>query len=208
MNEALCSILSGEKEWYFDTEGRYIKFNDDGTGELWCRCNFNYWIAAHFKWNSIVPSRDPGQVTSITQNRTSPQLLGELNLEITLTKQLPQWVQSSILSRSTLVNEYSLTDEAFRPKSYTIRIEKGNFMVPCCVGYVSSSKTPRYGLRMLFDKSPYPPRSQWREPEQGPDDCQFWDHIEFVSRPAPDLERQGQAMNDTYPRGWSECVVS
>ena len=36
MNEALCSILSGEDEWCFDTEGRSIKFNKDGTGEV-CR---------------------------------------------------------------------------------------------------------------------------------------------------------------------------
>jgi len=36
MNEALCSILSGEDEWCFDAEGRSIKFDEDGTGEV-CR---------------------------------------------------------------------------------------------------------------------------------------------------------------------------
>ena len=36
MNEALCSILSGEDEWCFDTDGRSVKFNKDGTGEV-CR---------------------------------------------------------------------------------------------------------------------------------------------------------------------------
>jgi hypothetical protein len=36
MNEALCSILSGEDEWCFDAGGRSIKFNEDGTGEV-CR---------------------------------------------------------------------------------------------------------------------------------------------------------------------------
>ena len=34
MNESLCSVLSGEDEWYFDTEGRSIKFNKDGSGEV------------------------------------------------------------------------------------------------------------------------------------------------------------------------------
>lgn len=38
MNEALCSILTGEGEWAFDFDGKYIKFNDDGTGEV-CSCN-------------------------------------------------------------------------------------------------------------------------------------------------------------------------
>jgi hypothetical protein len=36
MNESLCSILSGEDEWCFDADGRAIKFNPDGTGEV-CR---------------------------------------------------------------------------------------------------------------------------------------------------------------------------
>lgn len=39
MNEALCSILTGQDEWCFDTEGRSIKFNKDGTGEV---CNNQY----------------------------------------------------------------------------------------------------------------------------------------------------------------------
>jgi hypothetical protein len=34
MDEALCSILCGEDEWYFDTGHRSIKFNKDGTGEV------------------------------------------------------------------------------------------------------------------------------------------------------------------------------
>jgi hypothetical protein len=36
MNEALCSFFPREDEWCFDTEGRSIKFNEDGTGEV-CR---------------------------------------------------------------------------------------------------------------------------------------------------------------------------
>jgi hypothetical protein len=36
INEALCSILSREDEWCLDKEGRSIKFNEDGTGEV-CR---------------------------------------------------------------------------------------------------------------------------------------------------------------------------
>jgi hypothetical protein len=39
MNEALCSILCGEKEWrYCDRVKRLIKFNKDGTGEV---CHHN-----------------------------------------------------------------------------------------------------------------------------------------------------------------------
>lgn len=34
MNEALCSILCGEEEWWYDQDGRSISFNSDGTGEV------------------------------------------------------------------------------------------------------------------------------------------------------------------------------
>ncbi|KAI1496189.1 hypothetical protein F5X99DRAFT_83935 [Biscogniauxia marginata] len=215
MNEALCSILSGEDEWCFDTEGRSIKFNKDGTGELWCRCNFNYWIAAELEWKRIEPPHDPSriveipsQVASATQNR-SPQLLGQLDLEITLAKRLSQRVESFIMTKNTVINELSLTDDAFRPKSYTVRIEKGNFIEPCYIGCPSSSsEKPRFALRLLFDKSPYPPRSEWRKPEGGPDGGRFWDHVEFVSRTSPDLAKQGRAMNDVSSGGWNGCVVS
>ncbi|KAI1137503.1 hypothetical protein F5Y05DRAFT_414062 [Hypoxylon sp. FL0543] len=205
MNEALCSILSGEKEWYFDTEGRYIKFNQDGTGELWCRCNFNHWIVAHIEWKSIATPRDLNDAARTTRNTKGPQLLGQLNLEITLTKRPPDWVKSTILHNTT---ERCLTEDAFRSRTYTVKIEKGDFMLPCCIGYGSSSDQPRYALRLLFDISPYPPRSEWRKPEMGPDDCQFWDHREFVGRPAPDLRKRRRAMNDVSSSGWGECIVS
>ncbi|KAF3066461.1 hypothetical protein GL218_09007 [Daldinia childiae] len=214
MNEALCSILSMEDRWSFDLEGRFIKFNKDGTGEkLWCRCNFNVWIAAEFEWRSVEPPRDPSRSTEVPSQVASgapgkgPQPLGQLNLEITLTKRLPETVKHSILSKSTMVNEKSLTDEAFYPKLYTVRIEKGNFVEPCYIGYPSSDK-PRFALRLLFDKSPYPPRSGWKRPEEGPDGGQFWDHVEFVGRISPELVKKGAVMNNISTGWWGGCVVS
>ncbi|KAI3320493.1 hypothetical protein HD806DRAFT_506601 [Xylariaceae sp. AK1471] len=209
MNEALSSILCGEDNWSFDTEGRYIKFNKDGTGELWCRCNFNYWIASTLEWKSSQP-RDSSHVAEAEtdQNNKHLQVLGQLHLEITLTKRLPQRVESSILSKSTIINEKSLTDGAFRPKSFTVTIEKGNFIEPCYVGYPSSDR-PRFALRLLFDESPYPPRSEWKKPEGGPDGGQFFHHIQFVSRISPDLDNRTRAMNDASARGQNYgCVVS
>ncbi|KAI1213100.1 uncharacterized protein F4807DRAFT_457185 [Annulohypoxylon truncatum] len=210
MNEALCSILSGEDEWYYHEEGRHIKFNKDGTGELWCRCNFNYWILAVIEWKSVKPPHGPsqivefpGQVSNTAWNK-GPQLLGQLDLEITLTKRLPKLAETSVLAQGTGINERSLTDDAFQPRLFTVRIEKGNFVVPAST--VSSDW--RYELRLLFDKSPYPPRSQWKNPEHGPDDSQFWDIVEFVSRHVPDLEKQGKPMNLTSSEGWNGCVVS
>ncbi|KAI8959227.1 hypothetical protein F5Y11DRAFT_333834 [Daldinia sp. FL1419] len=211
MNEALCSILSGE-EWSFDLEGRSIKFNNDGTGELWCRCNFNVWIAAELQWKSLGSLGDssenietPSQAASSAQGR-GPRLLGQLNVEITLEKRLPESVRTTILSKSTIINELSLTDEAFRPKSYTLRIERGNFIEPCYVGFPSADK-PRFALRLIFNKSPYPPRPEWRKPDGGPDGGQFWDHVEFVARVSPELSNEGKAMNDISAGVWDGCTV-
>ncbi|KAE9368312.1 hypothetical protein N431DRAFT_485870 [Stipitochalara longipes BDJ] len=212
MNEALCSILSGEDQWSFDQEGRSIKFNPDGTGELWCRCNFNYWIASELEWKSIkLPNsvRPPAQVVetaSASQNK-GPHFLGQLHLEITLIKRLPEWARDSGLSKGTMLNERGLTDDAFRPKSYNIRIEKGHFVEPSYIGVSTEYKT-RFALRLLFDRSPYPPRSQWREPERGPDGGRFWDHKEFVGRISNELKNQGRAMNDLSPPGRNSCIVS
>ena len=180
--------------------------------KLWCRCNFNYWIAAELEWKSIGPV-DTDQAVDILDQvtssapRTSPQILGQLNLEITLRKQLPQRAEASILSKSTTINERSLEDDAFQPKSYTVKIERGNFIEPCYIGYPNSERS-RFALRLLFDKSPYPPRTEWKKPEGGPEDGQFWDHKEFVGRRSPDLIKQGRAMNDGSVRGWEGCVIS
>ncbi|OKL62276.1 hypothetical protein UA08_02863 [Talaromyces atroroseus] len=193
MNEALCSILSGEDEWSYDSDGRTIKFNQDGTGELWCRCELVVWIAADFTWKSIKqPPLDPTVIeSSLKTAKASPALLGQLNLEITLVKRLPEWTRTSTLARNTLVNEHSLTDAAFEPKLYTVRFERGNFMVPWFLEGPKSQYhlSPRFELRLLFDKSPYPPRSEWKKPDGGPDSGQFWEHKEFVGRKSSELKR-------------------
>ena len=140
-----------------------------------------------------------------TQNET-PRLLGQLDLEMTLTKRLPPPVESSVLTQSTLVNGGSLKDDAFRPKSYAVTIEQGNFKEPFYIGFPDSDNT-RFALRLLFDKSPYPPRSEWKKPEQGPDGGPFWHHTEFVSRVSSDLGGQRKAMNDVSGSSWDNCVI-
>lgn len=182
--------------------------------KLWCRCNFNYWIAARLEWKSITPS-DPSQTGQVSRERDSLLVplskgcrqLGQLDLEITLTKQLPEGTESSILSQSTMINGRALTDDAFLPKSFAVKIEQGNFIEPCVIGFPASDR-PRFALRLLFDKSPYPPRSEWKQPEGGPDGGQFWDHREFVSRESPDLKKHGKAVTDSSASsGWRSCTV-
>ncbi|KAF2973152.1 hypothetical protein GQX73_g445 [Xylaria multiplex] len=217
MNEALCSILSGEEDWCFDAEGRSIKFNKDGTGELECRCNLNFWILAEFEWESIQrqengsiqTSTSPAQATTSKNDSSRPELLGQLDLEITLTKRLAgrarRWAEAHP-SNAESMNK-NLTDGAYRTKLYTVRIERGNFIQPCCIGY-QNSDAQRYLLRLLFDKSPYPPRSEWKSPQGAPDEGRFWGHVEFVGRAAPDSARRQSPMNDSSVSRWTTCIAS
>ncbi|OAR00771.1 hypothetical protein LLEC1_06018 [Akanthomyces lecanii] len=183
MAESTGAILSSAPAWYFDREGRYIVFREDGTGELWCACNFNYWIAADIEWKTAeitVGADAPAGGPSTAASAADVENADQLHIEMKLTKRLPQKAQSSILTQSTLVNEYSLTDEAYKPKSYTVRVEKGRFMEPCRVGYADESAKD-FNLRLVFDPSPYPPKPEWKSPERGVEDGQFWNHTHFVA---------------------------
>lgn len=168
--------------------------------KLLCRLELSQFICAQLRWKS---TQQPSK-TNEHPPPNEPQLLGELELEITLSKQLPEWVPPQAQKDYAKLNESRLHNAAFEPKVFKVRMERGHFMEPV---YLSSRGATRYSLRLLFDKSPYPVRSEWRQPEDGPDSNEFWNHIEFVSRKNPDLEKQGRAMNDTSPRRWDECIV-
>jgi hypothetical protein len=118
------------------------------------------------------------------------RLLGQINLNITLTKRLPAWAQKSS-RKFPFANEGSLTDDAFQPKSFTVRIEEGDFEIPSKAwvpskrAHLSSGKLSLdYKRRLVFDKSPYPPKSEWKKGSHGKD---LWDFKEFVSK-CPQVE--------------------
>lgn len=182
--------------------------------KLWARAEFCYFILAGLEWKSTklpdrheAPDHQPADSEhAADQNKKrSPQVLGQLTLEITLLKGLPLRHRESILSRSTLINENNLTDAAFHPKLYTIRVEKGNFAEPACVEYKVPPRI-RYALRLIFDKSPYPPRSEWKKPDGGPDSNHLWDDKEFVGRPSDELKKRGRPMNAGPVEGWAEFL--
>lgn len=139
------------------------------------------------------------------QSNKAPSLIGQINLEMTLLNRIPQEVQS--YRPMPVFNE--LEDDAFQPRLYSIRIEKGNFTLPCFAGSENGYRpNNRYALRLLFDRSPYPPRKDWMKPEYGPDGCGFWDRKEFVGRSTPGLDNKKRAMNDPAPAGgWDSCAV-
>ncbi|KAI9677317.1 MAG: hypothetical protein M1829_002660 [Trizodia sp. TS-e1964] len=197
MDEALSSILCAEERWIFRGLCESIGFNADGTGNLWCSCaDFNCYIALALSWRLLPPA--PPVARNASARR--PQLLGQLNVEITLERKLAPGAPEQ---HGKYLIEGVLCDAAFTPKSFCIRIEKGDFIEPGAIRLEGFS-LDRYSLRLLFDKSPYPPREEWKEPQCGPDSLLFWEHAEFVARRQPGLKGKGMAMND---RAWSSCVA-
>ncbi|KAE8402365.1 hypothetical protein BDV37DRAFT_284846 [Aspergillus pseudonomiae] len=102
---------------------------------------------------------------------------------MTLTTRRPTTLGDSINRR--VINEQLLTDAAFLPKEYTVTLEAGRFLCASDVGG-GYSDSPRYGARLSFDKSPYPPREEWKETGGGVGANRFWEWREFCSRRVPE----------------------
>lgn len=95
-----------------------------------------------------------------------------LDVEITLTKRfLPIFPHIG----PEHVNEANLIDAAFRPKIYKVELAKGRFTIPDWLHWEGQTSSPPqddpeiwFGLRVVFDKSPYPPLEEWiRESNHG-----------------------------------------
>jgi hypothetical protein len=170
-----------------------------------------YIFAVNLEWKSIpLPKSDEVIETAETKTTANgkPQHLGKLNLEITLntsvanslTEGLPNWPSP---------NEHYLSKAAFRTRSFTATIEKGNFIPNYWIGHEGKFKL-RWGLRLLFDKSPYPTREGLKSLDEGPISVDDLDEMAtFLARRLPDSETRGKAMNDDSYAGFrGSCSVS
>ncbi|KAI3011142.1 hypothetical protein CBS147346_1343 [Aspergillus niger] len=189
--DTVLSILCGT--WNLDSEEEMqMIFYENGTGELILRHIFNAWIAAETEWKSLGP--EPLDHISVsdsdTTSQTEAQVLAHFNLEITLTKR-------AITTRGStddyILNEENLIDAAFLPKRYSVRLEKGSFKTAFerAAGPVRPWRQS-YAYQLVFDKSPYPPLNEWKDPEEAPEPpfLPFEGWNEFCSRALP---KDGQA---------------
>lgn len=103
-------------------------------------------------------------------------------LEITLTK------RASVDTRAR-INEHLLKDEAFIPKIYTLKLERGAFYEPSLIRKALENihTTPTYLYRLTFDTSPYPPEQEWSKIKGGPAKFKFWELVDFVSDETEDF---------------------
>lgn len=172
--------------------------------------DFMYIFAVNMDWKSLpAPKADEpieaGGIQTIWSRK--PQVLGKMNLEIKLNTSvaksykgpLPVWPSP---------NEHYLSEAAFQSRTFKITIEKGNFAPKLFVGFEGDYRH-RYGLRLLFDRSPYPTREGFKRPDDGPVpglNLEVWDMC--VAKSLPQSETKGKAMNDESPSFVIGCIVA
>jgi hypothetical protein len=167
-------------------------------------------FAVNMDWKSLPLPKPEESVETLgitTWRSRKPQVLGKVKLQINLNTTvakslvgpLPNWASP---------NEHYLCEAAFRPRTFTITIEKGNFRPKLWVGSEGDFRH-RYGLRLLFDKSPYPLREGFKTPDEPPVSSFNFDEMDmFVARSLPQSETKGNAMNDDSPGstgGWTRA---
>lgn len=76
-----------------------------------------------------------------------------------------------------MLHDTNLTEEAFRPKTYSVHLGRGRF----AVNGPYSGRTPVwYGRQLVFDKSPYPPLEEWAKSCQKPvASLRFYERTDF-----------------------------
>lgn len=128
-----------------------------------CGIEHNVLIAAEIDWKPL------GDCSTVLEQviDMSTDFQVSLDVEMTLTKRfLPIFPHIS----SERVNEANLIDAAFQPKIYKLELAKGRFAMPDWLHWEGKTFSPPrddpeiwFGLRLVFDKSPYPPLEEWIE---------------------------------------------
>lgn len=90
-----------------------------------------------------------------TCKNPAPHLMSQFEIEITLAK----GCMPGLGSPNYQINGSLLVDEAFRPKIYTVRLEKSNFLCAYVIMLPKEDEvTPRFALRRAYNELLYPPR--------------------------------------------------
>ncbi|KAH8663383.1 hypothetical protein BGZ60DRAFT_411197 [Tricladium varicosporioides] len=192
-SHTLLSLLCSNR-WRWDSAGySAIIFNADHTGELKCASDSSYFIGAKFEWKAKDPNTRCWQATTTD----TTQLQCQFVIEITLQKQgvgSPSGTAQTDPAYTFLphLQTTHLNDEAFLPKIFTIRLEKGRFATQCDrlyggkTWYGANRLDPWatwFSFKLVFDPSPYPPRKEWKDFQAGsfPEGTHFWEWNEFYS---------------------------
>lgn len=141
-------------------------------------------VANEFDWKVLNPQALEETIDIPGRRNVRRRHLAYLSVEITLTERLPYRDEErvrTLLKGPTVGKCHPFKDIAFRPKTYTLRLDLGRFILPWGDDQGGPLEFPyayEYGLRLVFDKSPYPPPPEWERPDQS---GYIWRWREFVS---------------------------
>ncbi|KAI1490476.1 hypothetical protein F5X96DRAFT_669672 [Biscogniauxia mediterranea] len=147
-----------------------MRFRKDGTGDyakFFCFRELCVFIGSVFEWKLQEGSTPLDRAMDAGDNSSA-----ELHIQLTLTKR--RALTSGWDPGRAPMNEDYVTDEAFLPRNYIIRLEKGRFSVTN--GYTSS-----YGLRLLFDTSPAPPPELWKQRRRAAENLGFHEILDYYA---------------------------
>ncbi|KAJ7216616.1 hypothetical protein GGX14DRAFT_391419 [Mycena pura] len=172
IHEVLC------QPWHWDDDSCHIiSFNADGSGEIISRGEMNLWIAAFTQWKVLdVISEDTEAAQAAP--RPEPTFIGKMlgsppnhttilkaRVEITLSRNRMASLWGHDITRRQ-INDDLLLDDAFQAKQYTITVRRGQFATQSAIK-MDLRKRPLYALEIVFDKSPFPAKSEWKPEQQG-----------------------------------------
>ncbi|KAI0147778.1 hypothetical protein GGR57DRAFT_505383 [Xylariaceae sp. FL1272] len=194
LEDILCS-----DPWVWDSDGScQITFHSNGTGELICRSELSVFIATEIDWElapSSSASNSTTALTAISLDPSSSTHLATLSLKIRLSSRRI----ASFGARK--MNEDLLHESAFEMKTYTVKLECGDFTATADARYYATSKrtapgySPRFSLKLVFDPSPYPPPECWKNPNEGPVSFKVWEFNEFCSRRSGTVADRDQGLS-------------
>ncbi len=126
--------------------------------QLFCIQELTYLFALNLKWRlfSLSPRNAVSVPPCASIWRTKPETLGTFRLEITLTRDLASGLRAPDPAICAQCHESYLLDTAYLPKVFTVTLQKGNFLPASRAGHEDKTYILRYGLRLLFDRSPFP----------------------------------------------------
>lgn len=182
MTTTALDVLCGEF-WNHDASGyAQLKFHKDGTGEVrilepYCfirmlsnlklilRQEMIPWIGVQTEWKSLG-EKPLDQIIFGGDNSDDVRILAQFGLEITLTKRA---ITTRGPTTHLSINDDHLSDDAFILKKFHVRLEKGDFTpaLETKTGHFPPWDV-RFTYRLVFDKSPFPPNEEWKNPEDSP----------------------------------------
>ncbi|KAL2279663.1 hypothetical protein FJTKL_13212 [Diaporthe vaccinii] len=159
--KSLRSILLGSWLWP-EAAGAGVVFKEGGKGGLLCGHWPEHWLAAEFEWKPLGDSASTlDQVVDFDKDFEAT-----FDIEMTLTRRVMpearEYAQEGF-------NEVHITDAAFRARTYKVQLAKKTFAMADLSMFEWRSAPPPpdenscFGMRIVFDKSPYPPVEEWRQ---------------------------------------------